>query len=85
MNRTGIISALFSIVLSSHEGVVVRVWSFQTPKLMSSVQQRSIIRTTNNSDFTLYAQEMSVDELKVELTAYLKKREEANADELAKE
>lgn len=62
-------------------------WSFQPPKLM--INQVVSVRQGKNNDakdtFTLFAQELSTDELKSELTAYLQKREEANADEVAKE
>ena len=79
----------FSTLLSSQE-----VWSFQIyhPLKLNSASlhmypRRSSSPTSSStgSSSRLYAKEdMPLDELKSELTAYLKKREDANADELAK-
>ena len=72
MKQNSLISTLTLLLFSQV------VWSFQPPKLMINQVDRP-------GTVTLFAQELSIDELKSELTAYLQKREEANADELAKE
>ena len=74
--------ALFTGALGIHA-----VECFQTPGTSTRTTISSTVKKTTNL-FPLAAaaneNDMSIDELKVQLSAYLKKRDESNANESAK-